>query len=109
MDIAAPRPQPSPDLRCAYCHAPADGAAACPGCGTLVHDACRIEARGACPTIGCASAVVVDVKPDRGEPGRWEAFVNHPAVQAVASVLMLFAPFAGLAFVAWFLTAGLNP
>lgn len=29
---------------------------ACAGCGTLTHGECRVEARGACPTIGCARA-----------------------------------------------------
>ncbi|MCO5165256.1 MAG: hypothetical protein M9894_02655 [Planctomycetes bacterium] len=54
MDPGAPEPRPSPALRCAYCHDPADGATACPTCGTLTHPACREEAGGACPTLGCA-------------------------------------------------------
>ncbi|MBX3466048.1 MAG: hypothetical protein KF878_03990 [Planctomycetes bacterium] len=41
-------------LRCAYCHGPAEGAAPCPGCGTLLHPGCRDEVRG-CPTLGCAA------------------------------------------------------
>ncbi len=53
MDFAAPRPRPGP-ARCALCHdAAADGVTTCGGCGTLTHDACRREAGGGCPTLGC--------------------------------------------------------
>lgn len=51
MDRVVPRP--SPELRCAYCHGPADGAEACASCGTWVHPGCRSEV-GTCPTLGCA-------------------------------------------------------
>ncbi|MCO5168274.1 MAG: hypothetical protein M9894_18185 [Planctomycetes bacterium] len=47
-------PRATSPLRCAFCHGPAERAAPCPGCGTLLHPGCRAEVRG-CPTLGCGA------------------------------------------------------
>lgn len=57
-------PRPSPALRCAYCHGPAEDAAACPSCGTLVHAGCSVEV-GVCPTLGCGRGLSAAQRPKR--------------------------------------------
>lgn len=55
IEVAFRRPRPTP-TRCALCHGEApdvEVVLTCPGCRTLTHEGCRLEA-GACPTLGCA-------------------------------------------------------
>jgi hypothetical protein len=60
-----PREVPSPGLRCAVCHGPADHATQCAGCGTWTHPDCVSMTRR-CPTIGCAAPrAVLDPDADR--------------------------------------------
>lgn len=111
IDHTAPRPRPSPHARCALCHDGADDATTCPGCETLTHPSCRDEARGVCPTLGCAHSVarvVGGAERIAGKPGRWDAFVHHPVTQTVLAVCLLFAPFLALACLAGGLLGGLH-
>jgi hypothetical protein len=83
MDLTAPRPRPGP-ARCALCHdAAADGVITCAGCGTLTHDACRREAGGGCPTLGCELRVAPPEAPAR--PRRRERGVPSEIVFLTAA------------------------
>ncbi|MBX3470777.1 MAG: hypothetical protein KF878_28245 [Planctomycetes bacterium] len=86
MDLTAPEPRPSPALRCAYCHGAATGAAPCAGCGTLIHDGCRVES-GGCPTLGCAGAVVRARESSTAAP---RDLFSRPGAVRVAGWLLWF-------------------
>lgn len=74
MDLSrAPRSRPAGARRCALCHdAPSDLMHACAGCGTSIHEACRLEAAGVCPTLGCGVTTSVSSPPkvERGSADR---------------------------------------
>lgn len=58
--------------RCAYCHAPLDGAdlqTACPRCDTRLHAECVVRRR--CPTLGCQHEFREAIDPPSPPSGTW--------------------------------------
>lgn len=76
-------------LRCAYCHASADDAAPCQGCGTLLHPECWRDVTR-CPTLGCSAGRRVRVEPPpvaRSGVPRWAGVVGMLLVIWIARVV----------------------
>lgn len=71
------------DVRCAWCHAPADPEeVACLACQVIVHLECRAQA-GRCPTLGCLRAL--EGEPD-GLSGPYARLVLSGLVHAAVCV-----------------------